>query len=596
MSIARAILLALLLSAGLQAQKPVPPQWLTDYEKSDYLATPRYDATVAFCARLAKASPWVRFTSFGKSPQGRDLPLVILSRDGRITPAQAIRSAKPLILIQSGIHAGEIDGKDASLMLIRDIAVTKSLAGLLDHCNLLFMPIFNVDGHERFGPANRINQNGPREMGWRVTAQNINLNRDYLKADAPEMRAWLAAFNAWKPDMVIDCHVTDGIDFPYTVTYSMEMYDNAPPSVVRWQRELEKFFTRKLNAAGPYIAPYVFPREDRDLSKGLEAGAAPPRFSTGYAAIRNRAALLIETHMLKNYRERVESTSRLIRAVLEFVNADPNALRDAVKTSDRETVRDFSSPAPPAIPLRFTASEKASRISFTGYTSEIRKSELSGGEYIHWTRDTATVTIPMFDDLHPSLSVRPPRCYIIPQEWKNAVAVLEAHGLALDRLSKVIDVPVESYRFKNPRWREQPYEGRHTASFALDTIRGNRTFAKGDYVLKLGQPGAKAAVHLLEPDGPDSFVQWGFFDAVFERKEYYESYIMEELARSMEKNDPGMKAEFDRRVASDTAFAKSPSRRLEFFYERSPFADQQWRLYPVARYMEPIELPVEGKR
>ena len=209
-------------------------KWITDFEASGGLRTPRYKETIAYCRRLAQASPWVHYSSFGTSPQGRGLPLVILSNERAFDPASASRTGKVIVLIQSCIHAGEPDGKDASLMLMREIAITKTRASLLDHAILLFIPIFNVDGHERFGPHNRINQNGPEEAGWRVNAQNLNLNRDYMKADTPEMRAWLRLFVSWMPDLFVDCHVTDGMDFQYDVTYGVEYAQNIEPVLSRW--------------------------------------------------------------------------------------------------------------------------------------------------------------------------------------------------------------------------------------------------------------------------------------------------------------------------------------------------------------------------
>jgi Zinc carboxypeptidase len=288
--------------------------WLTTYERSGFLRTGRYDETIAYCKRLAAASPLARYAPFGVSPRGRELPLMILSQDRTFDPAQARRKGKAVVLIQSGIHAGEIDGKDASQMLMREILITGSRRSLLDHAVLLFVPIFNVDGHERFGPFNRMNQNGPAETGWRVTAQNLNLNRDYMKADTPEMGGLLALFNRWLPDLYIDCHVTDGIDFQYDVTYTMEFGPNIEAGVGDWISN--KFLPKTLEVvegSGHKVFTYVFPREERDPAKGLNGGAAPARFSTGYAALHNRPALLIETHMLKPYRTRVEATYHFLR-------------------------------------------------------------------------------------------------------------------------------------------------------------------------------------------------------------------------------------------------------------------------------------------
>ncbi|HEX7574563.1 MAG TPA: M14 family metallopeptidase, partial [Bacteroidota bacterium] len=301
--------------------------WATDFERSGGTRTPRYDETLAYCRRLEGASRWMRVTSFGTSPRGRELPLVILSRERAFDPAATSRTRKAVILIQSGIHAGEIDGKDASLMLMRDIAVTKSLAHLLDSTIILFVPIFNVDGHERFGPFNRINQNGPEEMGWRTTAGNLNLNRDYMKAEAPEMKAMLRLFTAWLPDLYVDCHVTDGIDFQYDITYAVEPAPYLDAGVSAWiQESLLPSALPVVEKSGHRIFNYVFPREENDPGKGLNAGSSTPRFSTGFAALQNRPAVLIETHMLKPYRVRVNATYHFLRSMIEAINRDPSSL------------------------------------------------------------------------------------------------------------------------------------------------------------------------------------------------------------------------------------------------------------------------------
>jgi hypothetical protein len=239
------ICVALLLVSGALATATArtndAADWDTYYEKSGKTRTPRYAETIDFCRRLDEASPWVRYTTFGVSPQGRDLPLLIVSKRGVFSPEEAERARRKghiIILVQAGIHAGEIEGKDAALMLVRDIAVMKRFPELLDDVSILFIPIFNVDGHERFGPYNRINQNGPEEMGWRTTANSLNLNRDYLKADAEETRAWLQLFNAWLPDFFVDCHTTDGADYQYVVTYIVDIFGNMAPALTDWARDV----------------------------------------------------------------------------------------------------------------------------------------------------------------------------------------------------------------------------------------------------------------------------------------------------------------------------------------------------------------------
>jgi murein tripeptide amidase MpaA len=294
---------------GQSTSSQVPVEWQTFAEKTGYRETPRYAKTITFAKKLASASPLLRFGSFGKSGQGRELPLLIAAAGGTFTPASAHKAGKAVVLIQACIHAGESDGKDAGLALLRDIAITKTQLALLDHVVILFIPIYNTDGHERFGPYNRINQNGPREMGWRTTATNLNLNRDYMKADAPETRAWLKLWSQWNPDLFVDCHVTDGADVRYNVTYQYEHHQGVPASILAWERAaFDSRAAPAAEAAGNLLSRYLEFRDNRDLSKGLNDFSGPPRFSTGYTPVRNRPGLLIETHMLKDYRSRVRGT------------------------------------------------------------------------------------------------------------------------------------------------------------------------------------------------------------------------------------------------------------------------------------------------
>ncbi len=218
----------------------IPAEWLTHAEKTDYRETPRYAETIEYSKRLDRASPLIKFQSFGKSGEGRELPLLVATEDGTFTPEAARHAGKAVILIQACIHAGEPDGKDAGLALLRDIAITKTQPGLLKNLVVLFIPIYNTDGHERVSPYNRINQDGPAEMGWRTTSTYQNLNRDYMKADTPETRAWLSLWNQWKPDLFIDCHVTDGADYQYNITYQHEHHAGVAPSVLAWERGCRK--------------------------------------------------------------------------------------------------------------------------------------------------------------------------------------------------------------------------------------------------------------------------------------------------------------------------------------------------------------------
>ncbi len=578
-----------LVVTAAHAQKIDP--WLTFYEQSGYTKTPRYGETIAYCKRLASASPWVHYEPFGTSPQGRDLPLVVVSRDRVFTPREAAKSGKAVLLIQSGIHAGEIDGKDASLMLIRDIAIRKTLAPLLDHTILLFVPIFNVDGHERFGPYNRINQNGPEEMGWRVTAQNLNLNRDYMKADAPEMRAMLRLYSAWLPDLYVDCHVTDGIDFQYDVTYTMETGPNIDTGIAQWiTTGLLPTVLPEVEASGHGIFPYVFPREDRDLSRGILGGASTARFSTGYAALQNRPALLIETHMLKPYRVRVSATYELLKSVIACVNRSPRSLREAVRKADSATVATGRSTGG-TLPLTYALGADSVMVDFRGVASTIDTGMISGAPYPVYASTPEQVSIPYFSYVKVTDSIAIPRAYLIPPEWQSVRDVLLMHGIVVQRLAKPLSVDVESYRLSKVKFGGRPYEGRQGVTFRADTIHQRRLYPAGSYLVRTDQRAAKVAIHLLEPRSPDSFVSWGFFNAIFEQKEYAETYVMEKVGKRLFEEHPELREEFEAALAADTVFAHNAAARVNWVYQRSPWRDASLNVYPVGRLMSDVPMP-----
>ena len=583
-------LFALLIISSSVAAAQAADDWRTFAERTDFRETPRYSQTLEYCKRLDAASAWVALQSFGTSPQGRDLPLLVLSSEGAFTPEQAHATGKALVLIQSGIHPGEPDGKDASMMLAREIAITKSLAGLLEKAIILMVPIFNVDGHERFGPYNRINQNGPQEMGWRVTSQNLNLNRDYLKADTPEMRSMLRLFTDWLPDLYVDCHVTDGMDFQYDVTYAMEVYRNIDDDVAEWIKG--RFLPPMLagvGRSGHLIAPYIWPREYNDISKGFTSSAATPRFSTGYGAAQNRPSLLIETHMLKPYARRVSATYQVLLATLETVNSESDRLRRVVRDADERVIVSALSERPTYLPLSFQSTRTSRDWTFLGVKSRKIESEVLGTSLVVFDPDPEVRTVPYYAGSDVVDSVRVPRYFIVPQEFTAVIEVLRAHGVQLRRLTRPLELEAHLSRLTEPRWQAEPSEGRHSLRFKSTETSERRTFPAGSVVVPMDQRTGKIAVHLLEPRGPDSFVRWGFFDAIFEQKEYAEAYVIERVAREMMARDTTLRQEFTARVRSDSAFARNPRARMNFFYQRSPYWDASLGLYPVARVSTPID-------
>ena len=583
----RAVLVVLIL--GIAAcSKPVSKeeQWLTDFEKSGGLETPRYDKTIEYIKRLERASPWVRLMYFGVTPQGRRLPMVVVDKSEHFAAGPWKDRAKPVILIQAGIHAGEIDGKDAGLLLLRDMVIHGKYPEILNDVTILFMPIFNLDGHERMSEYNRINQNGPKEMGWRVTAQNLNLNRDYMKADSPEMRAWLKIFHQWRPDFFIDCHVTDGADYRHVVTYAMDMTINVAEPLRTWQQE--KYLPAlqaAMSEAGFPLSPYVFPVDDKYFEKGLYGGNAPPRFSTEYAAINDRPGLLIETHMYKDYKTRVQGTYQTLLHTLRIVAKDKGSLKEALIKSDELTLN----LAGQAIPVTFQLDGTSTKFPFLGLNYRFMKSEYSGDTIVVWEDVPIDYNLPVFNSMSAKDTAVVPYAYVIPQEWTDVISVLEAHGVQMQKLDRDRMVKIQAYHFSQPKWAERPFEGRLRVEFQTTMESEEREFRKGDIVIRNNQDVNRVVAQLLEPKGEDSFLSWGFFNSIFEQKEYGEAYKLHWLADSMMK-DPDTRRAFDEKLKNDPEFAKNAYGRLNWFYRRSPYWDQGVNRYPVGRVMSEQDL------
>jgi hypothetical protein len=571
----------------------IPPDWRTHAEVTDYGETPNYADTVAYARRLAAASPAIEYRGFGRSGQGRELPLLIASETGTLTPKAAQAQGKAVVLIQACIHAGEPDGKDAGFALLRDIAITKTAAGILENVVLLFMPIYNTDGHERASPYNRINQNGPTEMGWRTTSTYQNLNRDYMKADTPETRAWLNLWNEWQPDLFIDCHVTDGADYRCNITYHHEHHAGVDDAVVAWERDV--FGGRvapATEAAGNVISWYLEFIDNRDLTLGTRDFNGSPRFSTGYVPIRNRPGILIETHMIKDYRSRVIGTHDFLRAALAEVNREPARLKQLGREADERAVALGSNYDPARLyPLVFEITDEATPFQVRAYQYETDQSEISGDLRVVYGREPLDLTVPMYQTFRVTRAAAPPLSYIVPVQWSEVIEVLKAHGLKTHTLAEAIEIEVESYKFQNVIWPAGPFEGRHMPRFEVEAVTEKRVFHAGSLVVPVAQPLARVALSLLEPEAPDSFARWGFFNAIFEEKEYGEPYVLEALAREMLAHDPALRQEFEAQLESDAEFAASPYERLRFFHRRSPYWDPQMNLYPVGRIITALELP-----
>ena len=556
-------------------------EWLTYYEKSNFLETPRYNETIEYSRKLADASPYIIFESIGTSPQGREIPLLIIDKKRNFTPESVKASGNAILLVEACIHAGESEGKEAGLMLIRDILIHNKFPKLLENTTLLFIPIFNVDGHERFSAYNRINQNGPEEMGWRTTAQNINMNRDFLKADAPEMQQWLKFFNEWMPDMFIDIHTTDGADYQYSITYGMHTMGEMNKEHTEWQNKYLETIEKDLIKDDVLMFPYVSFRRWHDPRSGLIRRTASPRFSTGYVTNQNRPALLIETHMLKNYKTRVEATYHMLRHTIEVIDKEYEDLIAINTKTDNETKllanKEF-------IIDYYTSQNDSTTVKFKGVEYDIVHSDLTDGIWVQFSDKPKEYELVLFDKLMPGNKVKMPEAYIIPVEWTDVINRIKVHGINYEVLNDNKEFEISTYRFSNVRFAGYPYEGRQMVQdFDLEEIRINKVFLKGSIIVPVNQRTAKIIAHLLEPIGPDSFVRWGFFNSIFERKEYVETYVMEVMAREMIKDKPKLKEEYEQAIKEHPEIYNNQWAKIFWFFERTPYWDQQKDLYPVGK-------------
>lgn len=558
--------------------------WQTLYEHSGFLETFSYEQTIDFCQQLAEHSPLLHYTTFGVSPQDRDLPLLIMDKDQQFDPGS---TSKTILLLQAGIHPGEPDGNDAGLLLIRDMIIHGKNMELLDNITLLFIPIFNVDGYDRFGPYNRINQNGPKEMGWRTNAQNLNLNRDHIKADAPEMQAWLKLFNDWLPHFFIDCHTTNGADYQYALTYMLETHGNMDKGLTQWQSDVYEPEVRKMmESAGFPIFRYVQFRQWHDPRSGLRSGAAPGMLSQGFTALLNRPGLLIETHMLKDYKTRVDATYEMIVHTMQILNREKDILQSLITSADSQAASSAFRKKP--FPLGFTISNTDSvMVEFLGVEYDIEISDLTGGPWFRYYPDKpVTFTLPLFNHNVPSAMTMLPEAYLIPAEWQEVIKRMEVHGIEMQRIDELLTKMVESYRFKNPNFRTTPNEGRHMVTAEIVPVTEERIFHPGSVLISMNQPKARLIARMLEPGSSDSFMQWGFFNAIFEQKEYAETYVMEPLARKMLDEDESLRTEFEKTKARNPELFSSQWATLNWFYTKTPWWDQKKNAYPVGRIMK----------
>lgn len=555
--------------------------WLTHFEKSGMTESPNYQDTIKYFEKFQSKTPFVRVKTIGYSHQRRELKVIIVSKEKIFNPAEAKKKGKAIILIQNGIHPGEVEGKDSCMLMLREMLVTKEKEDLLKNVILLIIPVLNVDGHERRTPFNRPNQNGPKQTGWRTNALNLNLNRDYLKAESNEIKAFLSLFNQWIPDFFIDNHTTNGADYQYHITYAIPTHQNLDINLVSLVKsEFLPYMIPKVEQDGFIVGPYM------DFKHGtIESGildlAAPPRLSHGYCAAQNRIGLLIETHSLKPFENRVFSTKSMMEHTIKFVSDNFSSIVKLNKQADYNPTKTYLIEKK-KYPLVLTESGKYEMYKFKGFEWYEEYSAILGGTVRKYTKNPIELEIPIFNQCKSKIKISVPEAYIIPIEYEFVIDKLLYHGVKIYRCNNVNQVEVERYRFSDVSFAQRPYEGRQQPTFTSICYKEKIQIDKNFYVVPTNQRTLRVIVHILEPDGVDSLVSWGFFNSIFERKEYAETYVMEPIAQQMMKNDPQLRDEFKKKCQEENR-CKNVFDKLDFFYQRSPFFDKNENVYPIMR-------------
>ena len=559
--------------------------WITSTEKSNFETTPSYDETFDWCKKLCNSSPLLTLVSIGKSLEGRTIYMIIASSEKNITASALKNSSKPLFLAQAGIHSGEIDGKDAGMMLLRDIAFG-GRKELVNNVNFLFIPILSVDAHERSSVFNRPNQRGPKNMGWRTNAQNLNLNRDYTKLDTKEIRAVIKVINDYNPSLYMDIHVTDGADYQYDITYDFGGEKSYSPMITKWFSDTFKSaIDTDLKINGHIPGSYLNTANEMDFSKGNISFKGSPRFSNEYGELRHLPSILIENHSLKPYKQRVLGTYILLESTLKILAKEGQLLKLSIETD--KAIR------PNKVPMSWNSEENSTNVDsmqFLAIESKILKSSVTNADYVQWTGKPITTKIANYNHNTPTDLITRSKGYWIPASCEDVIERLKLHGIETKTIPFEQEVEVEMYRitdykFENDSHKLQPFEGHIQVTAKTNVEVHKQVFAAGSVYISTDQPLGDLAMLLLEPCSKDSFFSWGFFYSIFQRTEYIEAYIMEPMAKKMLEDSPELRLEFEKKKESDKTFANDQNAILTWFYSKTKYYDERYLLYPIGREM-----------
>ncbi len=549
----------------------------TVFEKSGGTETPTYPEVIKYYEELDGAFTTIQLKEFGKTDSGEPLHLAIFSPTENFN-LDEIREKYTIILINNGIHPGESDGIDATMMLFRDLA--QDSIPIPKNTIIATIPVYNIGGALNRNSTTRANQNGPEEYGFRGNARNYDLNRDFIKADTKNTRSFSEIFHKVKPDIFVDTHVSNGADYQYTLTHLFTQHD-------KLGGELGDYLNNKMIPSLQAslwenewdITPYVNVHNDVP-DKGFTQFMDTPRYSTGYTALWNTLGLMIETHMLKPYKKRVMGTYRTLRSVIDIAERDREKIKDLRARAQRKYLTERF------YPVNFKVdSTNITKLQFKGYEGEEVTSEVTGNSRLKYDRKKPfKKEIDYYNNFVSQDQIEIPRAYIIPQGWWNVIDILKSNNVEMSAIKRDTTMLVEIYKIEDYKTYPNPYEGHYPHyETKVTSTKDSIKFRKGDFYIKSFQPSVRYLLETLEPTTPDSFFNWNFFDTVLQQKEGFSSYVFEDLAKETLDKNSALNEEFQEKKKSDMEFSKSSFAQLNWLYKKSGHLEKAYLQYPVFR-------------
>jgi hypothetical protein len=576
------LLVAALLFAAVCTQAQQSP-----YELGNKNQTSTYAAAINFYQQLAATYPQAKLLTYGKTDIGKPLHLLVLARDKVFDPLQIRKNNKRVLLINNGIHPGEPEGIDASMMLARDLLKNKTLP---DNVVICIIPVYNIDGSLNRSSTSRANQNGPEAYGFRGNSKNYDLNRDFIKTDSKNSAAFQQIFNTWQPEVFVDTHTSNGADYQYTMTLIPTQKDKLNPVLSAYlTKTLVPGLYAGMKKKGFELIPYINSVKETPEG-GITGFIESPRYSTGYAALHNSIGFMPETHMLKPFDQRVISTYQLLQTYVTIVSRDARAIGENKKKADEMVAQQQQ------FPLSWKLNETVyDSIPFKGFAAKYKASTVSGADRLYYDRsEPYTKSIKQWNKFEPALTVAKPLAYVIPQAWDRVISLLKLNGVKVQQLTRDTTLAVDSYYIKDYKTSTRPYEGHYLHSdVSLLTKAQQLAYYAGDYVVYANQAQNRYILETLEPQATDSFFTWNFFDSILDQKEHYSAYVFEDTATGLLEKDPALKSRLDQQKLKDPEFAKNPKAQLEFVYKNSNYYEPTHLRYPIARLQQNINLELK---